>query len=47
MNDSAANDANLLEVPVGSLKSGMYVAQLDRPWLETPFATQGFFVRDR
>ena len=24
----------------------MYVAELDRPWLETPFATQGFIVRD-
>lgn len=25
----------------------MYVAELDRPWLETPFAVQGFFVRSR
>jgi len=25
----------------------MYVAGLDRPWLETPFAVQGFFVRSQ
>ena len=24
----------------------MYVAQLDRPWLETPFLFQGFYIRD-
>ncbi len=26
---------------------GMYVAKLDRPWLETPFVFQGFEIRDR
>ena len=26
---------------------GMYVARLDRPWLETPFVFQGFEIRDR
>ena len=26
---------------------GMYVAMLDRPWLETPFVFQGFEIRDR
>ena len=46
MADQAQNGANLVEVPVANLQPGMYVAQLDRPWLETPFATQGFFVRD-
>ena len=25
----------------------MYVSNLDRPWLETPFVFQGFEVRDR
>ncbi len=34
------------EVPVESLAIGMYVAQLDRPWLETPFLFQGFYIRD-
>ncbi len=27
------------------LQVGMYVAQLDRPWIETPFPLQGFHVR--
>jgi hypothetical protein len=29
-----------------SLEPGMFVAELDRPWLETPFALQGFVIRD-
>jgi HD-GYP domain-containing protein (c-di-GMP phosphodiesterase class II) len=29
-----------------SLEPGMFVAELDRPWLETPFAIQGFVVHD-
>ncbi|MDX1498813.1 MAG: DUF3391 domain-containing protein, partial [Woeseiaceae bacterium] len=33
-------------VPVDRLEVGMYVAQLDRPWLETPFLFQGFYIRD-
>lgn len=33
-------------VPVEELQIGMYVAQLDRPWLETPFLFQGFYIRD-
>jgi len=32
-------------VPVGALQFGMYVAELDRPWTETPFAFQGFPLR--
>jgi len=28
------------------LEPGMFVAELDRPWLDTPFALQGFVVRD-
>lgn len=31
---------------VDELAIGMYVAQLDRPWLETPFMFQGFYIRD-
>ena len=38
--------ANLLEILVANLVPGMYVAGLDRPWLETPFVTQGFYVMD-
>lgn len=35
------------EIPVDELEIGMYVAQLDRPWLETPFLFQGFYIRDQ
>ena len=28
------------------LRRGMYVCELDRPWLETPFLLQGFVVKD-
>ena len=31
-------------VAVGDLQFGMYVAELDRPWTETPFAFQGFLL---
>lgn len=34
------------KLAVDDLEVGMYVAQLDRPWLETPFLFQGFFIRD-
>ena len=36
----------LVEMPVLGLKPGMFVAELDRPWLDTPFSLQGFVVRD-
>src|SRR3954466_5497095 len=32
-------------VPVGDLRFGMYVAELDRPWVGTPFAFQGFMLQ--
>jgi HD-GYP domain-containing protein (c-di-GMP phosphodiesterase class II) len=32
------------KVPVHNLQLGMYVVELDRPWLETPFLYQGFIV---
>ena len=32
-------------VPVAELEFGMYVAELDRPWTETPFKFQGFFLQ--
>lgn len=31
-------------VRVDELEIGMYVAELDRPWLETPFLFQGFLI---
>jgi HD-GYP domain-containing protein (c-di-GMP phosphodiesterase class II) len=30
---------------VGALEFGMYVAELDRPWTDTPFMFQGFHLR--
>ena len=29
-----------------NLKIGMFVSNLDRPWLDTPFPMQGFIVKD-
>lgn len=34
-----------VQIPVSGLKVGMYVCELDRPWLETPFILQGFAIR--
>lgn len=36
--------ANVVEVAVERLQVGMYVSALDRPWLETPFLLQGFYI---
>lgn len=38
---------NLVKVAASQLQVGMYVVELDRPWLETPFLTQGFDIRHR
>jgi len=35
-----------LKIETSNLECGMYVSQLDRPWLETPFLFQGFEIRD-
>ncbi|HEV2332506.1 MAG TPA: HD-GYP domain-containing protein [Gammaproteobacteria bacterium] len=34
----------LQSIPVSELELGMYVAKLDRPWTDTPFLFQGFFL---
>lgn len=34
------------KVRTGRLKKGMYVSNLDRPWLDTPFLVQGFYIHD-
>jgi len=36
----------LRRIDVDGLRAGMYVSQLDRPWLETPFLFQGFYIRN-
>jgi HD-GYP domain-containing protein (c-di-GMP phosphodiesterase class II) len=33
------------QVNVGELQFGMFIAELDRPWTETPFMFQGFHLR--
>ena len=38
---------NSLKVSTAELELGMYVSSLDRPWLGTPFLTQGFVVESR
>lgn len=35
------------KIPVADLEIGMYVSELDRPWLETPFLFQGFYIRNQ
>ena len=35
------------EIAVSELQVGMYVCQLDRPWLETPYLVEGVLVRSR
>ncbi|UCH49291.1 MAG: HD-GYP domain-containing protein [Betaproteobacteria bacterium] len=34
-----------LKLGTHDLKVGMYVAELDRPWLDTPFLMQGFLIQ--
>src|SRR2546427_10639839 len=34
----------LIKFEANELRIGMYVAELDRPWLDTPFLLQGFLV---
>lgn len=45
MSNPFIDRSNLIRVPVSGIKLGMFVAELDRPWLETPFLLQGFVVR--
>ncbi len=33
-------------INTGQLQVGMYVSRLDRPWRETPFLFQGFYIQD-
>lgn len=35
------------KLKVQHLQVGMYIAKLDRPWLETPFPFQGFYLRTK
>lgn len=44
MLDRTTTSADRREVPVHALCKGLYVYELDRPWLETPFLFQGFRI---
>lgn len=35
-----------MTLPVSELQPGMFVSELDRPWLDTPFLLQGFLITD-
>lgn len=37
-------DIEKVKVPVDVLEKGMYVSELDKPWVETPFIFQGFLI---
>src|SRR5687768_7574514 len=36
-----------VKVPVGELTIGMFVAELDRPWIDSPFLVQGFLLQNQ
>ena len=38
---------NTIKVTVKDLQSGMYVSELDRPWLETPYLIQGILIESQ
>ena len=39
--------AALFKVNTEDLEVGMYISKLDRPWLDTPFLVQGFYIKNR
>jgi len=41
------DSSKLEKIAAGDLAIGMYVERLDRPWAETRFLFQGFFIRDQ
>jgi len=36
-----------IKVRLPDLEAGMYVSRLDRPWLETPYVLQGFYIESQ
>ncbi|RZV53413.1 MAG: DUF3391 domain-containing protein, partial [Pseudomonadales bacterium] len=39
-------DPRFISLPVDALQPGMFVSELDRPWLDTPFLLQGFMITE-
>jgi len=44
MENKFLDRSSYIRIPASEVKIGMFVAELDRPWLGTPFLTQGFSV---
>ncbi len=44
MDNKFLDKSTCVRIPASEVKIGMFVADLDRPWLGTPFLTQGFSV---
>ena len=44
---SAPTSLARVRFPVATLQYGMYVAELDRPWLDTPFLLEGVLLRNQ
>ncbi|MEH6529339.1 MAG: HD domain-containing phosphohydrolase [Porticoccus sp.] len=44
MDNKFLDKSSFIRVPANEVKIGMFVAELDRSWLGTPFLTQGFSV---
>ena len=40
--ENPAESKQIIEIPVELLSKGLYVSQLDRPWIDSPFLFQGF-----
>ncbi|MDZ4212093.1 MAG: DUF3391 domain-containing protein, partial [Methylotenera sp.] len=40
------SDIRREKTPVSQLDVGMYVSELDRPWLDTPFMLEGLLIED-
>ena len=38
------SELNAVPTAVTDLEIGMYVTALDRPWIETPFLVEGFYI---
>lgn len=44
MNFVSQNQTSKVKLRVNDLKPGMFISDLDRPWLESPFLLQGFLI---
>ena len=45
--DQKHSSENTVKIAASQLQIGMFVTDLDKPWLETPFLVQGFEIRNK